>query len=45
MFVLVHPKGHVVFDSDGFTLTAEGFKTSLQPNQTRHVVVTANVDT
>lgn len=45
MFVFVHPKGHVVLDIDGLTLTAEGFKTSLQPNQTRHVVVTANVDT
>lgn len=27
------------------TLTAEGFRTSLHPNQTRQVVVTANVDT
>ena len=30
---------------DWFTLIAEGFRTSLQPNQTRQVVVTANVDT
>lgn len=27
------------------TLTAEGFRTSLHPNQTRQVVVTAKVDT
>lgn len=30
---------------EGFTLTAEGFRMSLHPNQTRQVVVTANVDT
>lgn len=29
----------------GFTLMAEGFRISLHPNQTRQVVVTANVDT
>lgn len=29
----------------GLTSTADGFRTSLQPNQIRQVVVTANVDT
>lgn len=33
------------FVYNGVTLTAEGFRTSLHPNQTRQVVVTANVDT
>lgn len=29
----------------GLTSTADGFSTSLHPNQIKHVVVTANVDT
>lgn len=37
--------GGRILACDGFTFTAEGFKTSLQPNQTRQVVVTANVET
>lgn len=38
--------GETKGEKRGFvTLTAEGFRTSLHPNQTRQVVVTANVDT